>query len=248
MKKVGLNAGHDADLDSDRGFAGTGYEYHEGRNNFLTCVLIKGYLESKYEVEVLMSRNNIEDSPSIAESVEILKSCDLLYSRHSNAYNGRVRGCEAYAKKGDLQSEALAKAISKKLSAVMGNNDRGMKSGDNMKVVNMGKNAGIPLVVMAEIGFHDNPLDAELLVEKRVEIAEAEAEVIAQFMDLPEKVVKVGDPLNGPFVNEAGERLWFRAVAGSYETRAEAMKVVEDLKKSGKSAWLQAVYVKGKNE
>ena len=55
------------------------------------------------------------------------------------------------------------------------------------------------------------------------------------------------DKLNGPFVNENGERLIFRAIAGSHRTRAAAEAELEELRKQGHpSAWLQAVYVKEK--
>lgn len=55
------------------------------------------------------------------------------------------------------------------------------------------------------------------------------------------------DPVNGPYINEKGERLWFRAIAGSYPTRNQAMDEIKKMKDHGNErAWLQAVYVKEK--
>lgn len=51
------------------------------------------------------------------------------------------------------------------------------------------------------------------------------------------------DPLNGPYEVDSS-KLWFRAVAGSHETRGAAEAEVQKLIKDGyKSAWLQAVYL-----
>lgn len=52
------------------------------------------------------------------------------------------------------------------------------------------------------------------------------------------------DPVNGPYYDEDQGRLWFRAIAGSFETREEAIKAIENLKKDYPNAWLQATYVK----
>lgn len=65
--------------------------------------------------------------------------------------------------------------------------------------------------------------------------------------EIPEpKPEPVSDPINGPFVNNEGLKLWFRAVAGSYDTRTAAENAVEKLKAEGYAyAWLQAVKVDG---
>ena len=49
------------------------------------------------------------------------------------------------------------------------------------------------------------------------------------------------------YVNDKGERLWFRVLAGSYRTRAEAEAAIKDLESKGfKDSWLMAAYVKEK--
>lgn len=55
------------------------------------------------------------------------------------------------------------------------------------------------------------------------------------------------DKINGPYVNEKGERLWFRSIAGSHQTRLAAEEEVKRMKELGfKNAWLQATYIKEK--
>ncbi|KAF5037176.1 N-acetylmuramoyl-L-alanine amidase [anaerobic digester metagenome] len=64
--------------------------------------------------------------------------------------------------------------------------------------------------------------------------------------DKERKMVKQ-DPKNGPYVNDRGERLWFRVLAGSYKTRAEAEAALKELESKGfKDSWLMAAYVKEK--
>lgn len=56
----------------------------------------------------------------------------------------------------------------------------------------------------------------------------------------------VSDPINGPFVNSEGLKLWFRAVAGSYDTRRACEDAIARLKAAGyKYAWMEAVKVNG---
>lgn len=54
------------------------------------------------------------------------------------------------------------------------------------------------------------------------------------------------DPISGPFVNGEGLKLWFRAVAGSYETRRACEDAIARLKAEGyKYAWMEAIKVGG---
>ena len=55
------------------------------------------------------------------------------------------------------------------------------------------------------------------------------------------------DPKNGPFVNSDGERLWFRTISGSHQTREAAEKELAKLKEQGfANPWVQAIYIKEK--
>ena len=55
------------------------------------------------------------------------------------------------------------------------------------------------------------------------------------------------DKINGPYVNEKGERLYFRSIAGSHQTREAAEAEVKKLVESGfANPWIQAVYIKEK--
>lgn len=197
--KIMLDPGHGGDPVSDRGFYGSGYEQNEGVNNFLTCKLIKAYLEARYIVEVRMTRDNVTDYPTIAQRGVMAKGADFLYSRHSNASDDKtVRGTEIwYSKVNKEFADSASKTIAdffghpwRNKYAKPGADIDGTAKVEGFMIINHAIKNGVPNAVMAEIGFHTNPLDAEILVEKRVELAELEAELIAKHLKLEVKPVE----------------------------------------------------------
>lgn len=260
MKTVLLDAGHEKE---DRGFYGAGYERKEGVNNFLTVELIEKYLVENYaNVKVLKVRNKIEDNPW---NPRITQKADLMLSFHSNAYaegKGSVRGTEVYYQQ-YTDGGNFAPKLSQAVAAVFGHRNRGRKIG-NLAVLRESRQLGIKTAVLLEAGFHDNPEDARILIEKRGEIAKTVAIQIANYLKLEKKTASTkapsaptvkskpapvsstgtGDRVNGPYTNEKGEVLIFRAIASSELTKAPAQKIVDTLKKEGYDAWLDSAFVK----
>lgn len=190
MKKCLFIPGHGGLPVSDRGFYGSGYEENEGVNNYLTMVLMKQFLESRYIVEVVISRTKVTDYPSIETATAMLKDADLMYSYHSNAGAPSVRGTEMWVGSGNPAASRLAVELSAETAKLFGHNNRGLKYGDTYKVIRHAKLNGAKMAIMGENGFHTNPTDAEILVSKRVEIAELQAEIIAKHLKLEEKPVE----------------------------------------------------------
>ncbi len=197
--KIILDPGHGGNLASDRGFYGGGYEQNEGVNNFLTCSLIKAFLESRYKVEVLMTRQKVTDYPTITERGKMAQGYDFLYSRHSNASDKSVRGTEIWYN--PKVNKKWADEASKVIADFFGHNWRnkytkngadidGTAKVEGFLIINHAIKNGVPNAVMAEVGFHSNTKDAEILVEKRVELAELEAELIAKHLKLEVKPVE----------------------------------------------------------
>ena len=200
--KIILDPGHGGDPISDRGFYGSGYEQNEGVNNFLTCKLIKAYLEARYIVQVRMTRDKVTDYPTIAERGVMAKGADFLYSRHSNASDDKtVRGTEIWYNPNFPGNKEFADDASKAIADFFGHpwRNKYAKNGadidgtakvEGFMIINHAIKNGVPNAVMSEIGFHSNPLDAEILVSKRVELAELEAELIAKYLKLEVKPVE----------------------------------------------------------
>jgi hypothetical protein len=120
----------------------------------------------------------------------------LFISQHSNAVgtpnSGTARGVEVYYSVDLPGDKDFAAALSKAISAVMGNPDRGAKTNESQKhpgedfysVIDATQDAGCPHVFLVESGFHDNLLDEAILKQdaKLQEIAEAQAAVIHKFL------------------------------------------------------------------
>lgn len=199
-KVVVVDPGHTEE--DDRYFAGSDYEQREGVNNFLTAKLIKDYLESKYDVKVILTRNKVSDAPSLTIRGALAKGADLFYSLHSNASeDATVRGVEVWYNQNSAKAIQFANSLSAVLASFMGNMDRNKyekKGADNpatakregLAVINSAINAGCPVAVLAEVGFHDNKIDAGILIDKRVELAELQAKQIAKFLNLEVKMEK----------------------------------------------------------
>ena len=184
MKLIVLDPGHGGDADSKRGFYGTGEDRNEGINNFKTCVAIKKYIEERYLADVKMTRSSVEDYPWPGRG-DMFPGADLFYSRHSNSFNGAVRGSEVFVGTGSPAASLLAFAICSKTAELFGHNNRGLLNGNTFVVIGEAKAAGAKMAMLAEIGFHDAKLDADFMIANRNLIAAWEGELIAQHLGLP---------------------------------------------------------------
>lgn len=183
MKLIVLDPGHGGDADSKRGFYGTGEDRNEGINNFKTCVAIKKYIEERYLADVKMTRSSVEDYPWPGRG-DMFPGADLFYSRHSNSFNGAVRGSEVLVGTGSPAASLLAFAICSKTAELFGHNNRGLLNGNTFVVIGEAKAAGAKMAMLAEIGFHDAKLDADFMIASRNLIAAWEGELIARHLKL----------------------------------------------------------------
>ncbi len=255
--KVDINAGH-SDLEKyRRGFKPVGSldECHEGMNNFRIYELIRKGLEEYEDVTVTTSRPSMDDNPTLAARARSGAGADLQIQLHSNAGGGH--GPEVILRPDATDNVVeLAKAIRQAIRDLADLPFRPLKfpvsdgkggiiwklqRGPGVSYFGELRHSPIRDTMLLELAFHDNAEEAKFLRTKRQEIADAIVKTVAAHYGLKPKQ----DRINGPYVNEAGERLWFRAFAGSFKTRQEAQAVVNALKKSGyPGAWLMAAFVK----
>lgn len=260
--KVDINAGH-SDLEKyRRGFKAVGSldECHEGINNFKIFELIRAGLKEYEDVTVTTSRPKIGDDPTLAARGLSGAGADLQIQLHSNAGGGRgpevilrpdaTDNIVALAKEireairglADLPFRALKFPIADGNGGIVWKTERG----PGVSYYGELRHSPIRDTMLLEMAFHDNDNEAKFLRTKRQEIADAIVKTIADHYGL-QKRKPVQDPKNGPYVNAAGERLWFRVMAGSYKTRAEAEAALKDLETKGyNDSWLMAAYVKEK--
>lgn len=228
MTLIVLNAGHKPT--DDRDFVGP---ETEGGNNAKTVALMKQHLEANYICEVVLVSQPTTDFSKLGSTYP---NATLFYSRHSNAYNTKARGVEVFYTYG----KTLAQNIAKATAAILNTTVRGTKEeagakrnseafgGAGFAVLNQAEKAGVKYAFLAEIGFHDNPTEAKRMVEKRKELAIAEAEEIAKYLKLERKPQPVASTTK------------FRVVAGTFANRKNAEALQTKLKAAGFSSFLVA--------
>ena len=187
--KIVLNPGHKSG--DDRGFLG---QETEGGNNKKTVELIKKYLE-EYDCEVVVVAQ--DDGVPFSQLGSKHPDAILFYSHHTNAGGGK--GTEVFYHYGRTLAMKIALRTADILQTVVRNDkagDNGAKrnsdqfGGVGYAVINQARNAGVKFQLMGEIGFHDNPKESKMIVEKRDEIAFAIADEIAKYLKLKKKEVK----------------------------------------------------------
>ena len=94
---------------------------------------------------------------------------DLHIPIHTNAYNGKVAGLRIFVYKTGGEAEKIAKAISAELAPITPGTSDGISAQPGLyecKATNA-------LCVYIEAGFHDNPTEAQWIIDHTVDIAEA---------------------------------------------------------------------------
>ena len=189
-------------LDAGHGQFGNPYPLlentYEGTQNFKLACKLKVLLEAK-GFTVLLTRNAIEDAPSLEERGKLAGDSHavLFLSIHSNAPGSAtspeayhaVRGSEVYYSLADEPRNAeIARALNAAVVTTMNTTDRGVKTrtypdqpGINYYgVLRHSAAYGCPTAFIIEHGFHTTPEDAAFLSNDEClqRLAEAEAEVI----------------------------------------------------------------------
>lgn len=172
--------------------------FYEGTQNFVLAGYLKEELE-KRGFEVLLTRNDIDDNPSLEERGTLAgkNNAILFLSLHSNAPGSAtppdiyptIRGvCAYYSLTAPELNQPLAEALVNKIAEVMNTQNRGIKTRaypdkpdtDYYGVIRNSVQSGCRRAMLIEHGFHTNPEDSEFLQssEKLALLAAAEAEVI----------------------------------------------------------------------
>ncbi len=115
------------------------------------------------------------------------KKPDIHFAIHSNASNGKARGCEVYCHKFGGEGEKLARAIYAELSPLTPTSDRGVMEGYNF--YGSGKHMyelakTIAPAALIEIAFHDNAEDAEWITYNIEEIGLALAKGVLKYFGI----------------------------------------------------------------
>lgn len=171
-------------------------EHNLGAGNYTTEEVRMNELTDLIEKKLkLYGFKLYRNSPTMTLSQIVLDSNsakpDIHVAIHSNAANGKARGCEIWCHKFGGNGEKLARSIYKYIEPLTPTNDRGVKEGKDRFGI------GKPLyetayttapAVIIECVFHDNLADALWLMENMDAIAGAITEGILdyfQFVTVP---------------------------------------------------------------
>ena len=192
--KIVIDAGHGGKDKANRGRNG----YIEANGVLTTSKYLAYELNATGQFEAILTRD-IDRTLSLSKRVSIAKDFkpDMMISEHTNAANGRARGVETFYSVDLLKDKTLAYNMSKAISKVMGNPNRGAKvresrvnpREDYYYIIDRPQDAGIKHVLLIESGFHDNALDEAFLKNKGnlKKIALAQAQVICNFYKVEHK-------------------------------------------------------------
>lgn len=187
MIKIILDPGHGAGKEHNRG----ALCYNEGDNNYNYSLVLKEELEKYKDVVVDLTRNNINDNPSLAERAAMGKGYDLFLSTHSNAISGNdsVRGTEVWDSV-EKPNKELAESICNATAGLFNHNNRGVKYREGQPGWNwygvLRKNEAKSSMIV-ENGFHTNLQDCQFFKDNHKKIAEVQAYAIASFYGLKRK-------------------------------------------------------------
>lgn len=106
---------------------------------------------------------------------------DIHFAIHSNALNTRKRGCEIFAYAPGGEGEKLARAVYAQLEPLTPSADRGVKFSKTLYEL---KHTKAPSALV-EVAFHDNPQDAQWIMENFAYIGIAIAKGILNYLELP---------------------------------------------------------------
>lgn len=213
MSKVFLSAGHGG---TDPG--AVGYGLKEKTINLNVLLACKETLE-RYGVKVVASRVKDENDTVVEEVKEANASgAAIAVSFHANAGGGD--GFEAYYYSNNTNGKKLA-SLGEKYIKALGQNSRGIKSGDHLYFVRNTKTTA----VLFESFFLDNDKDNDIgdTVEKQKGIGVAYARAILEYLG-----IKSEDKL-------------YRVQVGAFKSRENAERLRLALKGYGYEAIIVAV-------
>ncbi len=221
-KKVMIDPGH-APGNVNRGPTG----YYEYQGMWKLSNYLKGEL-TKRGVQADLTRTENQD-PSLSERGKKSKGYDMFISEHSNAHNGKVRGVEVYYSLQRPGDKVHAQALSKAISTLMNNPDRGAKTKqypnkpgvDYHGVIRAAASAGCPHIFLVENGFHDNPQDEAWLKQDSNlrKLAQTQADVICNILGVKPQDETLYRVQVGAFKNkEYADNMYNKLKADGYDT------------------------------
>ena len=141
----------------------------------------------------------VADSNSVNPTVHV--------ALHSNAANGQARGAEVYAHRFGGAGEQLARDVYERIEEIAPTPGLGVKEGYSTfggQGMYELKRTSAP-AILAEVAFHDNPEDAQFIIDNIYELGQAIAKGILDYFgityqeDTPENIAYLKNRYDGVY-------------------------------------------------
>ena len=239
-----LDAGHSYDTKGKKAFDNSFYEWDF--NNKMQYLLKKRAEELGITVKLTNPNPNIVSDISLTtrattannfyKNLNIPKT--VMISLHANAYGNNfnsARGVEVYhASNASTNSKNLAKYICDNIYSDVKAIDKNFKNrGVKCQDFTVIYKTIIP-TCLVEYGFYSNKDDLKILKNNQNELVEATLKGICKYFNINYQEPKKETVTKAPSTSNT----YYRVVAGSYTNRANADKLVSDLKSKGYPAFI----------
>lgn len=227
VMKITLDPGHTKNYNS-----GIIPGYYEGNTMFKLATLLKTELEKYENVEVFLTKDNLDKNPSLKErgNTAIHNGSELFISLHSNAYSSpSTSGVVGFYSIKLPQSKALLTNLLDGISSVMCSWSRGAttrkgSNGDWYGVIRNSIGGNIKASFLIEHGFHTNKTECNWLMQEKnlQKLAETEARIIAEYYGLKKKPTTL-----------------YRVQVGAYENKENAEAMLSKIQNAGFKGYIK---------
>ena len=192
MKKLCFDAGHYKNYNQSKVYK----PYFEGNKMWDLTLLVKNYLEKNYNVQILLTRDNINKDLSVYERGKLAKGCEGFYSFHTNAFDDEtVDRVVIIRALGDTSLNTYSNQLGDSIKNCVGIKqptqvyERKGNNGEYYGVLRGAKSVGVKNRFIIEHGFHTNYNTAKWLYDNKnlKKLAKVEGEEIAKFHNLQRK-------------------------------------------------------------
>lgn len=192
MIKLCFDAGHYKNYNQSNVFK----QYFEGNKMWDLHLMVKDYLEQNYDVQILLTRSDINKDLNLIERGKKAKGCEGFYSFHSNAVdNESIDRVVIIKALGDNSLNTYSKQLGDSIKNCIGIKqttqvyDRKGNNGEYYGVLRGAKNVNVKNRFIIEHGFHTNYHVAKWLNDNNnlKKLAKVEGEEIAKFHKLKRK-------------------------------------------------------------
>lgn len=228
MKIICLDAGHGYNTAGKRTpkFS-DGTSIREAEQNYPIMEQLGECLEYN-GFKVIYTNKNMQYDMPLSERTNYANNqkADIFISIHKNAFTGKwqtsAKGIETYHYTGSSKGQKIAECVQESLIQETKMQDRKVKTNNSWAVL---KNTNMP-AILVELGFMDYQPEALQMKDEEWhnKYAKAIVEGVCQYYGISPKFSED---------TKKEEKVYYRAMAGSFTTKENAQKQVNALKKAG---------------